>query len=289
MKVKMSVFFFCLYVGVCSGQFIIVDAQTKQPISYVAIQLPDNQDGFYTDNNGRFSLDIKNNDSIYFTSLGYLALKTVVSNIKDSIFLKPSISELGEVVILPKSKSFKKIGFKKISKTSWFGSQGLQIGLLIKPEEKYKGVHIQKIIVPFRKKMHGVDNYYYDSVFKLSVFSVEHNKPNIFLLDSPEIIHFNQNSEEFIEIDISNEFIRFEEDGIFICIERVGELNEKKEVTYKKQFLPGLIFSTKKTKDFGFTESFSRQNYSQKWKVIDYQKLLLKEQMYLAIQIIIAN
>ena len=61
-------------------------------------------------------------------------------------------------------------------------------------------------------------DYDYKSIFKFSVFSVKVNQPHISLLGNSVIIKFNQSSNEIIEIDISNEYIRLNDDGVFLFV-----------------------------------------------------------------------
>ena len=290
MKKNITFLFLFLNIAIVFSQkFLVLDSESRKEIPYAAIYLPKSNSGFYATNNGRFFLEkIKNNDSIFISSLGFYTLKTVVQSLNDSIFLKPLISKLDEVVILTKQKSFKKIGFRKKDKTGWFGTQGLQLGILIKVEEKYLGSYISKVIIPFKKRMHGEMEYNYKSIFKLSVFSVKENNPHLSLLETPIIIKFDQLSKDFVEVDISKEFIKLNKNGVFICIEQVGELDKKNIVINKNKFLPGLGFSSKKPKGFESFSSYSKDKNSEYWKELG-SRLKLASKLYLAVQLIVAE
>ena len=289
MKLKIIFFFFMSFKISIAQNFIVLDSKTKDRIPYAAIQFPETKFGFYTSDMGNFSLqNIKKSDNIVISSLGYFTLRTAIKKLKDSIFLTPSTSKLDEVIILSKPKSYKKIGFIKKSNSGWFGTQGLQLGILVKVEQKYIGNYIDKIIIPFRKKMHGIKEYNYKSVFKLSVFSVKDNKPDVSLLETPIMIKLNNLSDELIEINVSNEYIKLKDTGFFLCIEQIGELNKKNIVISKNRFLPGLGFSSKKPKGFKYFNSFYRDKNIENWSHLS-DIMEIENKLYLGIQLVLGK
>ena len=102
------------------------------------------------------------------------------------------------------------------------------------------------------------------------------------------IIKFNQSSNEIVEIDISKEYIKLNDDGVFICIEQVGELDKKNNVIDKKRFLPGLGFSSKKPKGFKYFNSYSKDKNTKNWNEFG-NKIKLVNKLNLAVRLILAE
>jgi hypothetical protein len=108
-------------------------------------------------------------------------------------------------------------------------------------------------------------------------------------LDEPIIVNCNQDSDKIISIDILKEYIKFESNGIFICLEKVGEIDYKRNVINKKFPRPAFLYSNKKSKDFSVSKSFYKDKSSSVWKEIDIRKFGYKKNIYLAIQLELAT
>lgn len=81
----------------------IIDEETQEPIPYVSIQLNDHN-GVISNEEGNFSITISEqnseNDSIYFSSIGYTTKAILVKKATDTIIsLKPEILELSSVFL----------------------------------------------------------------------------------------------------------------------------------------------------------------------------------------------
>ena len=290
MRLVTSIIVFLLFITGYSQeqQVIVLDSSTHNPIPYSTITFIGKKGGLYSNERGVFKINTQQNDSIRISCLGYSTLTMKVRSLKNKVYLKPEVIQLDQVNLLSEPSSFKKIGFKKAT-SGWFGIQGLQIGLLIKPNKKYKETFINSIIIPFRKKILGKKKNNYNSVFKLSIFSVQDSKQSLSLLDEPILIYHDQDSEKKVEIDVSQEYISFSKEGLFIVIEQVGRLNKKREVINKEQVLPGLGFSTKDVKDFSSMHTYYKHSSSEDWEAIDLKKMHLKEMLYLAIQLVMVK
>lgn len=81
---------------------IVVDSVTKNPVPYATVQL--NNKGMITNEEGRFSFsfneNIKENDSLFISSIGYESIGKPISEFTDSIIvLRPKAIELREVIV----------------------------------------------------------------------------------------------------------------------------------------------------------------------------------------------
>jgi hypothetical protein len=289
MKLLIVIVFFFGQLNAQQKNIIIADGVSKRTIPYVNIKVLNTNKGFYANDIGNFTLlNVNTSDSLKISCLGYKSLLIPFSIIKDTIFLVPKTERLDEIKISSKRKKLRKIGFKRIN-SGWFGTQNLQIGVVVKPTKKFIGNYLQKIVIPFRKKIYGRKKYKYKSVFKISVFSVYDEKPDVSILDKPIIISFNQDSKKFVEVDVSKEDIQLKGEGIFICVEHVGEIDEKGDVIEKRNPLPGLGFSTIKPKEFEYINSFFKPKHSVEWLEMEPKKIRLDDKIYLGVQLIISN
>lgn len=95
---------FCSFAQTISG--VILD-EASHPLSFATVSNVRTQTGGYTDEAGRFTMDVSNltqTDEIVFSHLGYAEIKMTVaqaSAIKDPIRMRPKDYSLSEVVVRP--------------------------------------------------------------------------------------------------------------------------------------------------------------------------------------------
>ena len=274
-----------------SQNHVIVDSITKEPIAYANIKFVKEDGGSYSNDKGVFKIKNTFRDSIQISCLGYSSITRDVSNLRDTIFLVPGVQKIKEVVIHSGKPKLKKIGFKK-SNLNWFGSANLQLGLLIKPTKENENTYINSILIPVKNKHSNINkdkiDENFNSIIKISVFSVKNDLPNEILLEAPITIYCNQSTGKVIEVDISNEYVQLEPTGVFICIEMVGEVSNG-VIINQLNFLPALKFTNKKTKDFTFYKSFIKPKTSNSWQEIDYKKMGLDKQIFLALTLMLST
>src|SRR5690554_5434329 len=111
MRKTVLLFFLLKSLLFYSQTFEIRDFLTKKPLPFATIIL-DNQNGFYTNENGVFQLD-REYKSITISYVGYESYTTKVETLKDTIFLKPITYNIEEVTITNSKNSLEKIGFLK--------------------------------------------------------------------------------------------------------------------------------------------------------------------------------
>jgi hypothetical protein len=269
-----------------SQNHIIIDSSTKRPIPYTNVKFVKKNKGFYGNYQGRFTFNKTSNDSIQISCLGYNTLFEKVNLLKDTIFLTPKIESLNEIVIYSVPPSLKTVGFKR-QKVNFHTGSNLQFGLLLKPIKKYENTFINNILIPIKKSIIGEKKRNFTGIIKISVFSNKNNLPYESLLETPIIIKCNQDSDNYINVDISKEFIKFDSNGIFFEIEIVGETDSEGSVINREKFLPGITFTNKMSKDFLISKSFYKYKFSNNWKEMKHQEFHLKKEIYLAIQLVL--
>lgn len=292
MKKTLIYIFLFLSIYNYSQNHTIVDSHTKIPLPYTNIKFINTEIGMYTNSNGSFEIKKQANDSVQISCLGYKTITKKVNKLKDTIFLESNTQNLKTVFLKSYPKKEKKIGFKK-NYISFYNKPNLQLALFIKPIKKYENTIIKNILIPIKKKKSFVERKKkvkkeFNSVFKVHLFSNKNNFPDKPLLETPIIINCNQDSNKIISLDISKERIKLNQNGIFISLERIGEIDKNGNVLDKEYPRPGFLYSTKNSKDFEITKSFYKNVHTTQWEEMNLKTYGYKNNMFLAIQLILA-
>ncbi len=113
---------------------VVKDSISGEPIPYVNIWVDGETIGTTSEENGSFSLDIKEEKVLVFSAFGYESKKSSSNN--EIILLKPKVFELNEVVVssAKKNKMIKVNGFKK-NKIKLFYGAGTEPTIIAKKIE----------------------------------------------------------------------------------------------------------------------------------------------------------
>ena len=271
------------------SQHIVLDSLTKEPIPFPLVSTAKEHSSFYANVNGIFELQGNfNYEKVEISCLGYEPYIKKINILPDTIFLKPKIEHLKEIVIQNTSTKFKKIGFLKKSNLDWFINSKTQIGILIIPKKANIESKIEKINIPITKKIMKYHNRPFKSVFKINTYTNKNGFPNTSISEKPFIIKCNQDSEKIVTIDISNEQVYLPKEGLFLTIEMIGEIDEKGNILELKNPLPAFKFSSKSPSGFLYKQYYKTVS-SNEWRVLDFKKLPFKKEFGLAINIIIQS
>ncbi|WP_373519709.1 carboxypeptidase-like regulatory domain-containing protein [Pricia sp.] len=98
----LSMFYSASALQAQSLSSVIIDSVTKNPVPYATVQL--NNRGMITNEEGRFKFsfdqNIRENDSLFISSIGYESLGKPISEFTDSVIvLRPKAIELKEVIV----------------------------------------------------------------------------------------------------------------------------------------------------------------------------------------------
>lgn len=267
MRRILIVFLFLNYTNINAQKtYKIKDTINNINIPYASIKIIGGKKGFYTNELGEFSSNyLTNVDSVEISHINYYSIILKVNKLKESIFLKPKKNLLDEIIISTKKKSKQKtIGYiKKQKKLSWFIQPKSKLSTLIKLTKNYNEKSIIKSIqIPIGKKTIINDGKKFikitpnfNSIFRVELFSNNNNKPNFSLLNEPIVINCNQNSNDIINIDVSNQNIRYPKEGIFISVEMIGDVKNNE---LGKTILPSFMFTKKKIKNI-YTETYIKK------------------------------
>lgn len=99
----------------------VIDSATGYTMSYVNVVFPKTQEGSFTDEEGRFGIDVsayEQSDSVFLSHLGYEEVRTTIANVilHGTIVMKPKNFEIGEVEVSPlDALNYVKLARSKIS------------------------------------------------------------------------------------------------------------------------------------------------------------------------------
>ena len=268
MKQSIYLFILIIYVNISYSQnFKVLDSITKEP--FVAVKLGAN-DGLYTNENGEFQLDKQKYDSINIFSLGYHELKQSINKLNEIIYLIPKAEELKEVVVLNKKHVFKTIGFlKNKSKFSWQIGSKHEFISVIKPNKIYENAFLEKIHFPIKQSIFNDSLMNKTGVLRINIYSIKNNIPDKKIFSSIPI-SYSMDVNADVELNISNNLIRFVKEGICIGIENIGIIDNNGEIiSNKRSSQLNLYFTSKASKDFDSIKTYTNSVFS------DYDKLIL--------------
>ena len=174
------VFLFLLLPYFISAQQLIegtvIDAQSKEPLSFAYVKLKDIAIGTVTDTDGHFQLNIPNQykeQIVLFSYIGYedltFSLEEIQTNNGGIYQLTPSTTTLEEVVVtpkkLPKPRALLKKVFKKLSEN--YTTNPILINGYYRETLKENGAYIKfndavcsYYSLPYSNKKYKIKNYY---------------------------------------------------------------------------------------------------------------------------------
>ncbi|MBF6641455.1 carboxypeptidase-like regulatory domain-containing protein [Flavobacterium sp. J49] len=254
-------FFFALF------SFLSLSAQTKgivvdennKPIPYVNIWVENENIGTTSDENGAFIMNISEDKTLVFSSVGFEVKKTTVKD-GEKVILVTAIYNLREVVI-SKRKQDKEIEIgdaQRIHHRQLSGDKPWIYGKLFEQDTIYKKT-------PFLKKI----VFYSDSdkkgaKLKIRIFEFNDSIPGNDLINEDLIVKVNKGMKRNV-IDVSKYNLLFPEKGIVIGLEWMIIEENRADFEYKDS----------KTKKLVKLEDYAPSlvvNYSDKENAFTYSR-----------------
>jgi len=228
MKKTVFVLFISLNLfNICLAQNIeikgrVIEQVMGKPLSFATVELKSLATGAYTDTDGYFTISIlpKNQkDTIEFYALGYEQKKLIVSqliNHKDTnIELKQKTFNIEEVKVKPKKIKIVKLGVtqKKPWRYQVANIFGGQLGHYIRNKSNLSG-----FVKSVSFYIAGVGHT--DTPFRVRIYKHDktNNCPGKDLLNENLIVQ-KPNGEGWFTVDVSEYFIRFPKDGMYVMME----------------------------------------------------------------------
>jgi len=234
MKILLSIFLTFSLSAQIKG--VVKDSISGQPIPYVNIWVENETIGTTSEENGSFSLDIKEEKVLVFSALGYEIKKG--SSKKEIIFLSPKVFELNEVVIeRPKFQKEIEIGEKLQKKAIRISSTIGNLKALYFPfYESYDESRFIKKIKVFTQSQIA------NAKFKLRVLSVNSKGfPGADLIEEEIIVTVKKGRNENV-INCEKYNLVFPNNGVFIVFETLFLDSNKSYTTNTNQKTKAIIY-----------------------------------------------
>ena len=227
MKKHHLIIILTLFLNNLFGQkIVVVDSVNKKPIAFVSVRF-NKENGTYTDENGTFELNKTAKDTLIFSHISFDELVLKATNIKDTIIMSPNAIIIKEITVTNGKESIKYIDFPK--KKSSYGSFPVfaksEIISLVIPNSENSNATIKKINFNFSKNKSTPQNESIRTAFRVNIYNAKNKKVKEKIFSS-ETYTINTTKKDKIEIDLTNESIEFSENGIFISIEAIGDIDK---------------------------------------------------------------
>ena len=261
-------FYCCCCFSQNNEQHTLIDSTSKKVVPFATIKYLNVERGTYSDEKGTFYLEQNVSDSISISSIGYRAVKLVVSNLNDTIFMVPKVEQLKEITINSNIKE-KDIGLhKKSSNFSWYIEPSNEFITSVNFNKNYRNAHITNIHFPIKKVL-GVERKNLKAIVRTNIYSA-HNETIKDIIFTSEPIYYDINSKGIISFDISDEIIEIDSDKLYFGIELIGFVNDDGAIQNDVNGYLRIPFTNKKTKGFN-SVTYKRLVFSEKveWKPLN--------------------
>jgi len=251
-------FFQGLLIILCSMAYsqkiIVMDSLNKKPISFVKIQTSKDA-GLYSDENGFFDLNKDVSDTLYLSHNLYPDFAIATKNIKDTIFLINKASLIDEIVLTKKEKTLINIDFLKrpFHYPDYPLTSNTELLSLVIPNPRISNLRIREIKFAFRKKTYFDRDAATDSkpVIRINLYYLDQDNKKEKLYSSEAFV-IDKSKKNFISVDLSNKRILLYENGLYVGIESIGNINQDGRLTNEKITVRPLL-TEKKSIDYSIT------------------------------------
>ena len=227
---KTLFFFFLTFSLSAQIKGVVKDSISGEPIPYVNIWVENETIGTTSEENGSFSLDIKEEKVLVFSALGYESKK--LSSKNELILLKPKVIELKEVVVASakKNKTIKVNSFKK-NKIKVFYGAGTEPTIIAKKIEPTDEI----INHPYLKEINFFSLCELEKAkLVLRFFEIEADgKPGDDYLGE-NIIIIIKKGKNLNKLNLEKYNIRIPDNGFFIAFEFLTI--EENKYTFKRKY-----------------------------------------------------
>ena len=269
------IFLLAVFFKTHSQNVLVLDSINKKPVPFVNIFIGNNK-GTYTNEYGYFNVDRKLKDTLLLSHIAYNNLHIKVSEIKDTIILSPNAIILKEVIINKGKQQSKFIDFPKRNSSygSWPITSMSEIVTLITPNKKNENSKIQKLEFNFLKKKFNEFGKNLKTALRINMYSSKNNEIEDTIYSSNVFI-ITSYLKEKIELDLSNEEVKFNRKGIFIGIEVIGEIDSNGNLSKEKSSIRPAL-SSNSIEDYKAT-TFLKYTFDKKLKLKPINEIFLEK------------
>lgn len=240
--------FFCSITSF--AQTIIIDSQTKHPVSYATISFGNGQ-GFFADDEGMFVFTKKiypDIDSLFISALGFKDLHISSETVSDTLQLQPFIDELDEVVVRAKiDRKYKEETIKPYLDDDyyacWLPTIESEIAVYFKnPDTKLK--KLTEIQFPIAlesvdwEKRHkaNAEKKPFSTLFKVKVYHNNNGFPGKPLSYENMVFRVTEKDGDAYAMDVSAYDIYIPDSGFFVSLQVLGYTDDSGKLLPNKKY-----------------------------------------------------
>lgn len=270
---------------------VILDVQTKQPVSFATISFGDGR-GTFASEDGGFLFTKKRYadiDSLFISAIGYKEVGVSTENLPLRILLTPETNLLSEVVVsAPKKGKFKTTKLKPEThqdiNACWLPTVESEVAVLFERIEG-KSSKIATLQLPVNAetqyKSKGKGNV--STVFRIQFYENDGGKPGLPFPHEKIVFLISDEEDKVFELDILSKRIFIPENGIFASLQVLGYADKEGKLVQSKKyreiktragikkistsFRPLLPFSNDRPQQKTFVRRIFLNN--KKWQVFD--------------------
>jgi hypothetical protein len=273
-KFALIILLFAIAKANSQSEFMVLNYKDSTAIENAYISI-NGSNKTITDKNGIFK--IKSNSKIDSLTISHISFisKTLKKNelsISRIIYLTENNEQLDEVVIsekklivetiLPKQTLFSKMGHFK-------GHRAIESSEYVTfiPNKENKSELIKNIVIETHKGYWGDPNKEF-MPFKVNLYSVnaKNGLPDKKLLPTSILTRKLSAESKYVKVDISDFFIDFPDNGIFVCVETLSkdEYNEYLSISTQSPAFK-IINKTKKSESITYSRKFRNGEIIKDW------------------------
>ncbi|MCG8411373.1 MAG: carboxypeptidase-like regulatory domain-containing protein [Bacteroidales bacterium] len=249
------------------AQTYVKDSETLKAVEFAAILNQTTKTGTYSDQNGRFNLQAKANDTLIISCVGYFTDTLVYSdNIDREILLKPQIYEISEATCNINVKSKKReLGYRKEKiRTNFHSHAGSEWVTYIANNNPKQPKLIKSIVLKTSSKQKNKIAYRLHIYEKDSLTGL----PGKDIANIP-LIKSNEHKGNKYNLDKD---IIFPNSGVFVGIEWVAHLNTCDEDNEIQKGIPlSVPLTFPKEKSYTYYKS---KFFDNKWFLVNPEHVL---------------
>ncbi|WP_417889489.1 hypothetical protein [Xanthomarina gelatinilytica] len=232
------------------AQTLIIDSQTKHPVSYATISFGNGQ-GVFADDEGMFVFTKKiypDIDSLFISALGFKDLHISSETVSDTLQLQPFIDELDEVVVRAKiDRKYKEETIKPYLDDDyyacWLPTIESEIAVYFKnPDTKLK--KLTEIQFPIAlesvdwEKRHkaNAEKKPFSTLFKVKVYLNNNGFPGKPLSYENMVFRVTEKDGDAYAMDVSAYDIYIPDSGFFVSLQVLGYTDDSGKLLPNKKY-----------------------------------------------------
>jgi hypothetical protein len=290
MKLLCALLLLCV-LPVLGQKSVILDEQSKEPVSFATISFGDGR-GTFAGEDGGFLFTKKKYadiDSLFISAIGYQEKGIATADLPLKILLSPETNFLSEVIVsAPKKGKFKTKKLKAEThqdiNACWLPTVESEVAVLFKRIEG-KSSKIAKLLLPvnaeaqYKSKGKGKVS----TVFRIQFYENSGGKPGLPFPHEKIVFLVSDEEDKVFELDILSKRIFIPENGIFASLQVMGYADKEGKLAQSKKyreiktragikkistaFRPLLPFSNDRPQQKTFVRRVFLNN--KKWQVFD--------------------